>query len=212
MIKKIILILFIIFQSCYLFSQEDWKLVKNSDDIKIYTKKEVTYKFETFKATVIINSSIHNFIAVLNNVEILPKWGHKVKFANMLEKYGDTLQIYYSVAKTPFPYKNRDGIYLTRSKWITDEKTLHVDIEILDDYLALDEKYVRLKGFGYWKINVISDNRLDITFSMQINPGGSIPSWLANMFNDDAPYYTLLNLKKLMEKEDFVKYKYDFID
>ncbi len=210
--KRIFLIVFIFFQNCYLFSQEDWKLVRNSDDIKIFTKKEGNNKFETFKATVTINSSIHNFIAALNNIEILPKWGYNIKFANLLERSGDTLQIYYSVAKAPFPYKNRDGIYLNRFRWLTETKTLFVDIEILDGYLALDEKYVRLIGFGYWKINVIPENRLNVTFSMQIDPGGSIPSWLANMFVDDAPFYTLLNLKKLLENEDFVKYKFDFID
>ena len=210
--KRIVLWLLILFQSGILFSQEKWELIRDTDDIKVFTKKEGNYNFKTFKATVIINSSTINFISVLNNIELFSKWGHNIKFANLLERSGDTLQIYYSVAKAPFPYKNRDGIYLNRFRWISDSKTLMVDIEVLDDYLVLDEKYVRVKGYGYWEIKELSKNRINVTFSMQIDPGGSIPTWLANMFVDDTPFNTLLNLKELLESEDFEKYTYNFID
>ena len=87
-----------------------------------------------------------------------------------------------------------------------------VDIEVLDDYLALDEKYVRVKGYGYWEVQELPKNKIFVTFSMQIDPGGSIPSWLANMFVDDSPYNTLLNLKTLMESSDYEKQTFEFID
>ncbi len=210
--KRIVLLVFLLFQSSFLFSQEDWKLIKDTDSIKVFSKSEDKNKFDTFKGTVTVNSSIHNFISVLNTIEIFPKWGHNIKEANLLERTGDTLQIYYSVAKAPFPYKNRDGIYLNRFRWQSKTKTLTVDIEILEDYLALDDKFVRVKGNGYWKIKRLSNDKIHVTFSMQIDPGGSIPTWLANMFVEDTPFNTLLNLKTLLESDDFVKYTYDFID
>lgn len=210
--KKVILLVFILFQSGFLFSQEDWKLIKETDEIKVFTKNENNYKLDTFKATVTVNASISNFVSVLHNMKIFPKWGHNIKSANLLEKSGDTLQIYYSVAKAPFPYKNRDGIYLNRFRWQKERKTLMVDIEVLDDYLALDEKYVRVKGNGYWLIQELSKNKILIEFSMQIDPGGSIPSWLANLFVDDSPYNTLLNLKALLESGDYKKQTFSFMD
>ncbi len=204
--------LFIFFQSVSLFSQEDWKLIKESEDIKVFTKNENNYKLDTFKANVTVNASISNFVSVLKSIPIFPKWGHNIKSANLLEKSGDTLQIYYSIAKAPFPYKDRDGIYLNRFRWQKERKTLMVDIEVLDDYLALDEKYVRVKGYGYWDVKEISENEIFVTFSMQIDPGGSIPSWLANMFVDDSPYNTLLNIKTLLESGDYEKQTFNFID
>lgn len=210
--KKILILVFALFQTCFSLCQEAWVLTRESDGIKVFTKKEGSYKFETFKATVTINTSVNNFISVLNNIEIFPKWGHNIKSANLLERSGDTLQIYYSEAKAPFPYKNRDGIYLNRFKWFSETKTLMVDIEVLDGYLDLDEKYVRVKGYGYWEIKELPNNKIDVIFSMQIDPGGSIPSWLANMFVTDTPFKTLLNLKELLESEGFEKHSYNFIN
>ena len=145
-------------------------------------------------------------------MKIFPKWGHNIKEANILERSGDTLQVYYSVANAPFPYKDRDGIYLNRFRWQKETKTLRVDIEILEDYLALNKKYVRVKGYGYWELQVLSKNKILLTFSMQIDPGGSIPSWLANMFVDDTPFNTLLNLKELLESGNYEKQTFSFID
>lgn len=209
--KTLLIISFLIFQNSILFSQEVWDLNRDSDGIKVYTKKEEGYSFKTFKANAVINGTVHQFIDAFSEIENLPNWGYNVKSAELLEKSGDTLQIYYSVAKAPFPYKNRDGVYLNRYQWTSKTKTLQVDIEVLDDYLEETEKYIRVKGAGYWKIIVLPSNKMEVTFSMQVDPGGNVPSWLANMFVDGTPYYTMLNLKEIIESNSFKK-EYDFID
>lgn len=206
-----LIIIFLIFQSSVLFSQEEWDLNKDLDEIKVYTKKEEGYSFKTFKTITVVNGTVHQFVEALADVENFPNWGHNIKSAKSLEKKGDTLQIYYSVAKAPFPYKDRDGIYLNRFRWLSKTKTLHVDIEVLDDYLEVTEKYVRVKGNGYWKVSVLPLNKIEIVFSMQIDPGGNVPSWLANMFVDGTPYHTMLNLKKIIESNSYKK-EFDFID
>jgi len=211
--KKIfILISFLVFQNSFLFSQEEWSLNRDSDGIKVYSKEVEGYKFKSFKATTIINGSVHDFISVLSDIENLPNWGYNVTSARLLEKSGDTIQIYYSIAKAPFPYKDRDGIYINKYKWNSASKTLFVEIEVLDDYLDEKDKYIRVKGYGYWKILVLSEDKMEAIFSMQIDPGGSIPSWLANMFVDGTPYHTLLNLKEIIESKEEYSFKFEFID
>jgi hypothetical protein len=195
-----------------MFSQDEWDLNRDTDGIKVYSKVVEGYDFKSFKAITTINGSVHDFVFTLADIANFPKWGHQIKSANILEKAGDSLQIYYSIAKAPFPYKDRDGIYLNRFKWNSDTKTLIVEIEVLTDYLDHNEKYIRVKGYGYWKIVVVSENKMEVTFSMQIDPGGSIPSWLANMFVDGTPFHTLLNLKNTIEARKGNNFKFDFID
>lgn len=195
-----------------MYSQEDWNLNRDSDGIKVYSKEVDGYKFKTFKGTTIINGPVHEFISVLSDIENLPDWGYNVTSSELLEQSGDTLQVYYSIAKAPFPYKDRDGVYRNSYKWNSASKTLLVEIEVLDDYLDENNKYIRVKGFGYWKIIVLSEDKMEAIFSMQIDPGGSIPSWLANMFVDGTPYHTLLNIKELIESKEGDNLKYDFID
>ena len=209
--NRIFLLILLLFQSFFLFSQEDWKLSKEKNGIKVYSRIEDDNKFKAFNATVIVETSVQNFVATLQDIDLFPKWGHNIESANLLKREGDTLQIYYSVAEVSFPYKNRDGIYLNRFHWNSETKTLRVDIEILSDYLDLNEKHTRVKGYGHWDVKELISGEIEITFYMQIDPGGNIPSWLANNFIDNSPYYTLLNLKKLLEKNTINK-GFDFID
>jgi hypothetical protein len=208
----IVLISFLVFQNSCMFSQDEWDLIRDTAGIKVYSKEVEGYHFKSFKAITTINGSVHDFVFTLTDIPNFPKWGHQIKSAKIVEKTGDTLQIYYSIAKAPFPYKDRDGIYLNRFKWDSETKTLIIEIEVLNDYLDPNEKYIRVKGYGYWKLLVVSENKMEVTFSMQLDPGGSIPSWLANMFIDGAPFHTLLNIKNRIEASKENNFKFDFID
>ena len=212
MTRIIIIISLLVFQNTVLFSQEGWALTKDSEEIKVYTKAEEGYAFKTFKGTTVINASIHDFVYTLLDLNKYPDWGHNVKSARKLDRKGDTLQVYYSIAKAPFPYKNRDGIYRNRFDWNPEKNILLVSIEVLDDYIEEDEKYIRVKGNGYWKAEVLSNNKLNVTFLMQVDPGGTVPSWLANMFVEDTPFNTLAGLKIVVEENKEKNSNYNFID
>ena len=44
------------------------------------------------------------------------------------------------------------------------------------------------------------DNLTEVTYQVHTEPGGSVPSWLANSFVVDAPFNTLSGLRTLAEK------------
>ena len=52
---------------------------------------------------------------------------------------------------------------------------------------------------------------LDITFSMQVDPGGSLPGWVANIFVDTTPYSTMTELRKVMDDKKYQNKKFSFI-
>lgn len=212
--KPSIFILTIIISLCQwsMHAQDDWELVKDSDDIKVYTKRVATSDFKAFKAEMIINQDIHAFLSVLHDIGDLDVWAYKLKYTELLERKGDSMQIYYAVAKAPFPYKNRDGVYLNSFKWDSKSKTLTVDIKLLEDYLAEKDGLVRINGVGFWKATVLPSNKLKIDFQMQVDLGGDIPAWLANIFADDSPYYTLLELREAIKNKKYATKTYSFID
>jgi len=209
---RTIFIIFISFSSVLLRAQEDWELVKDKNEIQVFTRSSENFNFKTFRAHVVLETSIHSFVAVLHDIENFKDWGYKVIDASVLKRIGDTLQIYYLEAKAPFPYKNRDGIYLNRFKWRPESNSLTVDIEVLDTYLEMKDKFVRVKGEGFWKVTVLPMGRIDITFQMQLDPGGNVPSWMANIFVDQSPYHTLLNLKSIIKKDKYLLQRFEFLD
>lgn len=189
-------------------AQENWKLIKKENGIEIYTSDST--KYHSFKGHTILDNSIHSFVAFLNDMDEYVNWGYKTKEVSLLKKSGDTLQIYHVITQVPFPYKNREGTYQNKFKWNSDSSTLLVDINTLEGYKE-NEAFVRVQGNGFWKVVVLPSGKLDITFQMQIDPGGNMPAWLVNMFIGSTPYHTLVNLQKLIKKEKYQNKKFSFI-
>lgn len=193
-------------------AQVDWELAKEKNGIKVYTKSNKKSDFKSFRATVYMNCSIERFVFEILNLDDFVDWGYKISEVKLLERHGDTVQIYYAKSKVSFPFKARDGIYKNIFKWNSDNQTLTILIEILPNFLPKSKENERVKGSGYWKVVSKAKNKQFVTFEMHLDPGGGIPSWLANIFVTDSPYSTMLDLKKHIEKEKEIKVHYNFIN
>lgn len=177
-------------------AQENWELIKDRKEIKVYTRSNTVSSFKEFKAVTEIKAQVNDFLAVLYDIEGLSDWAYNIKESRLLDRPGEHLQVYYAVAKAPWPYKNRDGVYKNVITWDSQNKELWVKIEMLEDVMGTNDAYVRMDGYGYWKIHELNNDLLEVTFQMQVDPGGSIKAWMANMFVSDSPFYTLLGLRE----------------
>lgn len=184
-------------------AQGEWDLIKSKDGIEVFTRTNNIMSFKEFKGKMIIASNVSDFMSVLYDVEGLISWGYNLTTARLLERSADSLQIYYAVAKSPWPYKDRDGVYLNRFSWDEQSKTLVVAIELLEDPIETGGNFVRIDGYGSWKVRELSSEEIEIVFQMQIDPRGSIKAWMANMFASDTPFYTLKGLKEALKMEKY---------
>ena len=202
---------FLLLLQMHLMGQEQWELVKEKDGIEIFTRTNTISSFKEFKATMEIQAGVNDFLSVLYDVEGLPDWGYSVKETKLLERPDDLSQIYYAVAKAPWPYKDRDGVYLNRMNWNIEAKELHVDIELLEQDIDMENGYVRMDGYGHWQVKEVKGGKLQIVFQMQMDPGGSIKAWMANMFVTDSPYHTMNGLRKIIQKKKYQDKTYEFL-
>ncbi len=191
--------------------QENWEQIRQKQGITVFTRRNPNMDFKEFKSKMVIEGTLDQFLSVLYDVEGLPSWGYNLKEVSLVSRQADTIQVYYAEAKAPFPYKNRDGVYLNRFRWNSAERTLLVEIEMPEDVVPEKDNLVRMKGYGSWIVRQVNDGELEITFQMQMDPGGNIPAWLANMFAGDTPYHTLLGLRTAMKEEKHQLKSYDFI-
>jgi len=210
-LHKYCIFFFLLFLS-QLRGQEQWDLVKEDEGIKVFTRTNEVMSFKEFKASAIVNGKVNEFVSVLYDVNGLATWGHNISEARLLERPNDTIQIYYAVAKAPWPYKNRDGIYKNIFSWDAVNRTLTVKISMLEDNRELSDKFVRMDGYGYWKVKEISANEIQIDFQMQVDPGGSIKAWMANMFVTDSPFYTMKGIRDAMRLKQYQGKSYPFLD
>lgn len=197
------LLIFLLIFSESLRGQENWDLVKNKKEIKIYSRTNTVSTFKEFKGVTEINASVNDFLAVLYDIEGLVDWAYNIKESKLMQRPDNHVQIYYAIAKAPWPYKDRDGVYRNEIEWDPQAGELFVKIEMLEEEAELNDAYVRMDGYGFWKVKEIAKNRLVVTFQMQVDPGGSIKAWMANMFVSDSPFYTLMGLREAIKLDKY---------
>lgn len=195
-----------------LTGQEQWELIKDKEGVQVFTRANTVSSFKEFKASMQIEAEVNEFLAVLYDVEGLADWAYNIKESKLLNRPDDLSQTYYAVAKAPWPYKDRDGIYENRINWNKESKTLMVRIDMLEDDIELRDDYIRMDGYGYWQVRIISEGKVEVIFQMQVDPGGSIKPWMANMFVTDSPYHTMKGLRDIIEKKKYKGITYNFLN
>ncbi|MEI7788946.1 MAG: START domain-containing protein [Chlorobiaceae bacterium] len=184
--------------SCALRLKNDW--------LKIFTCPVPTSDFLSFVGIAIIDAPQHAVLSLLYDVDAATEWVWKTKEMKVLQELSeDEGRIVYQHVTAPWPVSDREII--TRSQGYLDPETseVFIKLECMADYLPLNDKYVRVPQLeGAWNIIPISENQCRVVFRLHIEPGGEIPSWLANIAVIDTPYHTLTNLREMVKKEKYL--------
>lgn len=198
--KKIILLFALSLLSLVSFSQKDeWSLAKDKNGIKVYTKSAEEAKIKEFKAIATINASALAIEKELKNVEKHDQWIKDVLNPQILKKVNENEYYSYYELKIPFPFDNRDMILHVTCK--TENEVINISQKTASTYISKKSGIVRMPiSEGNWKLTPQGKGATVVHYQFLADPGGSIPSWITNMFIVDGPYSTLLNLKAILEK------------
>ena len=176
-------------------------LKKDADNILVYTCKAEGKRFKSLKATFTINNTTTDeLLAFLKRVEDFPKWQYKMSSSKILRQVSDSVVIVRSELDTPWPVENRELIVQYSFKEDLQEKELRVIARTIDYDFPLSDEFIRIPySRAEWNVTTVG-SALQVTYTMEIDPGGSIPSWLVNMAMADGPHQTFSKLKKLLEQ------------
>jgi hypothetical protein len=179
------------------FPQEDWNLVKEKAGIRVYTKTGSDSDYKAFKAEMQVSCRVENIVEVLRNMNNINNWVVNCKGVKLL-KTEDEDQYYYIETSLPWPFENRDMVYHFQYTEINSEQ-VKVIVTGVPDYIPPGKGIFRIvKANGYWLLTSIDNYMTDITYQMHVEPGGSIPAWLANPFIENVPYSTFQELRNII--------------
>jgi hypothetical protein len=175
----------------------DWDLKKKSSGIEIYTRSIEGSSFDEFMGVIVIpDVTLDEVLNVVLDVENYDDLYPDCINPRILKKEGQGYDIHYIQTKGPFPVKDRDCIFEQVTLVDQDGRHARVNLKPLPDYLAENKDMVRIrKGSGFWDLKVDNLKNVTVTYQFHGEPGGDVPSWLANSFVVTHPYQTLKNLR-----------------
>jgi hypothetical protein len=204
--KKLVISLFLIFPGL-IFS---WDLAKESDGIKVYNRSVEGSDLKEFKAVGKVKSTLSGLVALLKDEGAFTGWYPDCKEAKILKDNGTSWYTYFQV-KAPFPVSNRDTINLFSFSQSVD-KSVTLALTGNPEYIPAKSGVIRIpKLKGFWLFTPKEDGFVEVTYQVHSEPGGSLPSWLANSVSTDVPLKVLKNLKSKVAEEKYQSAKFDFV-
>ena len=177
-----------------------WKLEKNKDGIKVYTRSAEGVAIKEFRAQTSVFCKIEELKSLLIKAENYPAWQANITTAKILKQAKSTEQYIYYTSDLPWPVSDRDVV--VNSKMSTNkEGVVTFNITGAPKYVDHKDDFLRIeKIVAKWTLTPKKNGEIEVLQQVTADPGGNIPTWLVNMLIVDGPFETFTNLRAKFKK------------
>ena len=197
---------------CFLFvmgigpssqAQNNWILLKEKDGIKISNRHSVRSSFNDVQVEVDLPGNIDQLAAILLDVHKYTEWAYATRKSELIKELAPGKLIYYSEIDVPWPATDRYIYARFELKKDPSGKSLEVVSSSIDDEGPAPRDLLKIAySRGYWKVTQISKKLIHVDYILELDPGGSLPAWILNLFSTKGPLETFENIKKMMSSKN----------
>ncbi|HET8706588.1 MAG TPA: START domain-containing protein [Pseudomonadales bacterium] len=188
----------LMFWSLAALAEDNWKLVKDEDGIKVYTQPVEGSNFLEFKGVADLDASLPQCAGLVMSIPHMPKWMYGTTHAEQVSAVSDVDRVIYMVQHAPFPLKDRD-LYVHNTLTQNADNSVVYAMDLMPEK-AIDSKYVHVKKL-HTRVTMIalSANKTHVEYRAHVDPGGKVPSWAANLVVTDTPFNTLKQAQEIIK-------------
>ena len=182
-------------------AQESWKLQKDRDGIQVYSAQVPDSKIRAIKVLANYNASAEEIADIVMDINTATEWVSHLKSVNMIKRVSQNDYYYYAEVSMPWPVSNRDFVaHLTRTENL-QTGVIIIDGPAVADMAPEKKGIVRINNsVGKWVITPSENNQVRVEYALHVDPAGSLPSWLVNMFSGETPMQIFQNLRKELKR------------
>ncbi|UZE22201.1 START domain-containing protein [Pseudomonas sp. B21-056] len=178
---------------------EDWQVAKEQDGIKVSLSEVAGSKYKAYRGVTVMKTTMTKLRALQEDVSGACAWIHECNTQKLLKHEGNQSWT-YTQFNTPWPVTSRDSVLQVTTVEGADG-SLTRNLKGVPTYLPEEKGFVRVAQVdGFWKFTPKGADQIEVTYQVHTEPGGDVPSWLANKFVVDAPFNTLKALRERAEK------------
>ena len=190
---------------------DDWTVRREGDDVTVSTQPAPGFSLSASRAMTRVSVSVDAVLALLSDAPSFPHWFSDCKENRVLAQVNASERLVYVVTDAPFPVSDRDSIIRTRVSMDTATRTVTVSMLGQPGYMKPQSGRVRVpKLEGLWTIRPVSATETDVTFELRADTGGSVPAFIAERQVTAAPFETMRNLRKWVQKPRYRNARVDY--
>lgn len=193
-------------------ADNDWELVKEKDDIQVYTRLIDGSGLKEFRGITRIPTSLSSLVALIDDAPACVDWMHNCKEQRVLEHTQFEEKYTYNHVGAPWPVKDRDMVVQSLLKQDPSTHRIHIQLTAMADYLPAEKGKVRMSNmYGYWDLNPIEEGVVEVTYQVFADPAGKVPTAIINSTVIDSPFNTLKAMREKAQEEAYQTREFESI-
>lgn len=191
-------------------AEEAWQLKKEKNGIQVFVRKVPGSELKEFRGVTYLKGvTLSSLLATLDITEGYTRWLHNCGEARLLKKVSQHERYNYMVTKAPWPVSDRDSVMHSVVSQNPKDLTVTVRMQSVADFMPPVKGRVRIpKLAGLWIYKPLDNGSVMVVYQLHSEPGGKLPASLANTAVVDLPYFTLMNLTKIIQEPQYRDAKY----
>jgi hypothetical protein len=182
-----------------LFAQNDWSILKVKNGIRISSRHSPVSPFDDIRVELDLTGNIDQLEGILMDVSKYKEWSYATKISRLVRSQGSEKFIYYTEIEVPWPATNRFFYANFELKKNLTERSMQIIAVNIPNYEPVPKDLVQVPlTKGTWNITTITNKSIHVDYILEMNPGGSLPVWVLNLFSTRGPMETFENIKKKM--------------
>lgn len=178
-------------------AQPEWNLKKDRDGIRVYSRSSDHSKFNEIKAEFIMRARLSQLASVMLDADDHVQWQYSTKSSYLLQRVSESELYFYNEISAPWPVANRDLIVHLKISQDPSSRVMTMLAVCTPGYSPVHPSVVRVPSSrAVWTVTPFSGDSLSVKYVMEIDPGGSVPAWLVNLFASRGPYESFKNLRQ----------------
>ena len=189
-----------------------WQQFDEEDGIRMFRREVPGSSLVALRGDGFIEAPIARVASVLADRKRSVEWIDRLVKTKVLEQITETEAINWNHIKTPTPLKDRDFVFKTaittdpaRKKIVFSYYSVtHKSAPVTDDYVRgsfKDGKFELTMATRTNKDGTKTRGTL-VNAEVEVDPAGSVPTFIVNMVQKSWPHKTLMALRKQVAKPD----------
>lgn len=179
-----------------------WKQVDDDDGIKVWELVIPGRELPGFRGETIIPGPAELIVEELRKVDQHTQWMHRCAASSVIRRVDENRTIIYNRTETPWPVWDRDAILDTQFTRSADGTQITLTFKNTDPKLRpLPESVIRMPRLvGSYRLTKLAADKTRVVYQVEVDIGGSVPTFIAKRVARDMPYETLSRLRERVKK------------
>jgi len=175
----------------------DWEVIAKENGVIVKQKEVEGRDLPIFQGTTTINANVVDILAVMNDTASNTAWMHNCAEARELQKVDEFNRVVYNRTDAPWPVDDRDVVVKSKVTINKEKRMVTINFKSITSPLQGPvDGVVRMNRLsGFYRFKIIDENKTQVTYQIDADPGGWLPDWLVSATSKELPMQTLVKLR-----------------